>query len=265
MKALYWSLGSAILATVLTATKSSAANPQHVSQLETTGQCVSCDLSGASFVGIDFSEVPVNLQNANLNGANFSGATMPKVNLSGASAVGSTFFGADLQGATLKNTNLLYSNLVKAKLNNAILDKTDLHSANLAEADLSDAKVTKTNFVGANIYKMQYSPAIKDAVLGNSFASDRRGSHRSLRNGVTIKDKTIGDRTFESGATAKRRYKVPAWINSPTGSTSAGSRGGSEEYHKRPPVSTTIGKQSTTTTSGSRELDPDEILHNGLQ
>jgi hypothetical protein len=169
MKALYWSffsaLGWAVLATTFTSTKSLAANSQHVSQLETTGKCVNCDLSGAS--------------------------------------VGSTFFGADLQGATLKNTNLLYANLVKAKFNNAILEKTDLHSANLAEADLSGAKVTKTNFVGANIYKMQHSPAIKDAVLGNSFDSDQRDSHRSLRNGVTIKDKTIGDRTFCSNLPGK--------------------------------------------------------------
>jgi Pentapeptide repeats (8 copies) len=228
MKALYWSffsaLGWAVLAMTFTPTKSLAANPQHVSQLETTGQCESCDLSGAIFVGIDFSEVQVNLQNANLNGANFTGAIMPKVNLSGTSAVGSTFFGADLQGATLKNTNLLYANLVKAKLNNAILEKTDLYSANLAEADLSGAKVTKTNFVGANIYKMQYSPAIKDATLGNSFKSDRPNAQRVLRNGTTIIEKITGDRTLESGRSHKRRYRIPGWIGKPPTSTTEGSR-----------------------------------------
>lgn len=224
MKALYLTCAWAILVTTLTATKSLAANPQHVSQLETTGQCVSCDLSGASFVGIDFSEVPVNLQNANLNGANFTGAILPKVNLSGASAVGSTFFGADLQGATLKNTNLFYSNLVKAKLNNAILEKTDLYGANLAEADLSGAKVTKTNFVGANIYKMQYSPTIKDAVLGNSFRSDRPGVQRVLGNGTTLIEKITGDRTLEAGRQNKRRYRVPSWIGKPPTSTTEGSR-----------------------------------------
>jgi uncharacterized protein YjbI with pentapeptide repeats len=228
MKALYRSffsaLGWAVLATTFTPTKSLAANPQHVSQLEATGQCINCDLSGASFVGIDFSEVPVNLKNANLNGANFSGAIMPKANLSGASAVGSTFFGTDLQGATLKNTNLLYSNLVKAKLNNAILDKTDLYSANLVEADLSGAKVTKTNFVGANIYKMQYSPTIKDAVLGNSFKSDRPGIRKVLGNGTTLIEKITGDRTLESGRRHKRRYRVPGWIGKPLTSTTEGSR-----------------------------------------
>jgi Pentapeptide repeats (8 copies) len=228
MKALYWSffsaLGWAALATTLTATKSLAANPQHVSQLESTGQCESCDLSGASFVGIDFSEVQVNLQNANLNGANFTGATMPKVNLNGASAIGATFFGTDLQGATLKNTNLPYSNLVKVKLNNAILEKTDFYSANLAEADLSGAKVTKTNFVGASIYKMQYSPSIKDANLGNSFKSDRPGTQRGLENGTTIIEKITGDRTLESGRNKKRRYRVPGWIGKPPTSTTEGSR-----------------------------------------
>jgi uncharacterized protein YjbI with pentapeptide repeats len=263
MKALYLVYGWAVLVTTLTATKSLAANPQHVSQLETTGKCVSCDLSGASFVGIDFSEIQVDLQNANLNGANFTGAIMPKANLSGASALGATFFGADLQGATLKNTSLLYANFVKAKLNNAILEKTDLQGANLAEADLSGAQVRKTNFIGANIYKMQYSPAIKDSVTGNTFKSDQQGNSSLLRNGATIQDKRIGDRTLESGASVRRRYKIPAWINSPYRSTTGGSR--TEGYHKRPSVPTTTGTPSTTTTAGSRALDPDEILRNDSQ
>jgi hypothetical protein len=237
MKALYLVYGWAVLVTTLTTTKSLAANPQHVSQLETTGKCVSCDLSGASFVGIDFSEIQVDLQNANLNGANFTGAIMPKANLSGASAVGATFFGTDLQGANLKNASLLYANLVKARLNNAILEKTDLQGANLVEADLREAQVKKTNFVGANIYKMQYSPAITDSALGNYFKSDQI--------------RQVGDRTFESGAPRKRRrFRVPAWISSP--STASSSRSGDGEYYKRPPVPGSIGKPSTTDTAGSR-------------
>ncbi len=257
MKALYWAFGWAILVTTLTGTKSLAANPKHVSQLETTGQCVKCDLSGASFVGIDFSEVPVNLQNANLNGANFSGVIMPKVNLSGASAVGSTFFGADLQGAILKDTHLLYSTLVKTKLNNAILDRTGLQGANLVEADLSGAKVTNTNFVGANIYKMQYSPTIKDSVLGNSFASNRQVDRGYLRNGVTTQIKITGDRAFESGASVKRRYQIPLWINTHVG-LKAGSNGRDGEYRKRPRIPSRVGRPSTSGTADSREGESEE-------
>jgi uncharacterized protein YjbI with pentapeptide repeats len=248
MKAFYWSLfrafGWSILATTLTATKLLAANPTHVSQLESTGQCVNCDLSGASFVGIDFSDVRVDLQNTNLNGSNFSGAIMPKANLSGASAVGSTFFGTDLQGANLKNTNLLYSNLVKAKLNNAILEQTDLQGANLAEADLRNAQVKKTDFVGANIYKMQYSPAITDPALGNYF----RGGQEGIR-GV-LNTRSSEDRTFESGPRLRRRFRVPSWLGYPS-TTTAGTR--------RATIAPDIGQQDSIIFPDSRHTNPKEL------
>jgi Pentapeptide repeats (8 copies) len=253
MKALYWSLsralGWAILATTLTATKSLAANPKHVSQLESTGQCANCDLSGASFVGIDFSEVRVDLQNANLNGANFTGAIMPKANLSGASAAGSTFFGTDLQGANLKNTSFPYANLVKAKLNNATLEQTDLQGANLAEADLRNAQVKKTDFVGANIYKMQYSPNITDTALGNYFQG-QEGIRGVLDTRATTQDKKIDDRTFESGPRIKRRYRIPFWLGKPRNSIPLGSR------ISIPP---TIGQPKDTIPLGSRHT-PDKIV-----
>jgi uncharacterized protein YjbI with pentapeptide repeats len=264
MKVIYWAFGWAVLVTTLTATKSLAANPRHVSQFESTGQCAKCDLSGASFVGIDFSDLRVDLQRANLNGANFTGAIMPKVNLSGASAVGSTFFETDLQGANLKNASLTYSNLVKAKLNNAILEQTDLQGANLAEADLRNAQVKKTDFVGANIYKMKYSPAIVDASFDNYFGSDsddnsktsREGSRvlntRVLNTGSSIYDKKIGDRSFESGARIKRRYRIPLWLGNPYIKTAGSSRN---------PVPPSVGQPVNTLPLGSRHTNPENLLN----
>jgi Pentapeptide repeats (8 copies) len=261
MKVLYWPLyrafGWTILATTLTATRSLAANPQHVSQFETTGKCISCDLSGASFVGIDFSDVRVDLQKANLNGANFTGAIMSKANFSGASAVGSTFFATDLQGANLKNTNLLYANLVKAKLNNAILEQTDLQGANLAEADLRNAQVKKTDFVGANIYKMQYSPGITDAALGNYFKSDLVGIRGVLNTRSKPQEKIIDGRTLESDTRVRRRFRIPSWIGDPSATTAT---------TRRKSVPADVGKPENTVPLGSRQTDPEELnLINNLQ
>jgi uncharacterized protein YjbI with pentapeptide repeats len=202
----------------LTAPKAFAATPAELKKLEdfkkleSTGKCVGCDLSGTSFVGIDFSGISVDLRNANLNGANFAGAIMPKANLSGVSAVGTNFLGADLQGATLKSASLIYSNLVKVKLNNAVLEITDLQGANLAEADLSGAKITKTDFVGANIYKMRAPSNVKDPVLGNFFKDEKKGIRVAIQSGATETTKTVGDSTYESSGRSFRRFRVPSWM-----------------------------------------------------
>jgi uncharacterized protein YjbI with pentapeptide repeats len=194
-------------------------------KLESTGKCASCDLSGTSFVGIDFTGISVDLRDANLNGANFAGAIMPKANLSGVSAVGANFLGADLQGATLRSASLIYSNLVKVKLNNAVLDITDLQGANLVEADLRGAKVTKTDFVGANIYRMQYSPAIKDPVLGNYFKDEKKGIRVAVQSGAIETSKPVGDNTYESsGGRTSRRFRIPSWMGYQTTSTSGSYR-----------------------------------------
>jgi uncharacterized protein YjbI with pentapeptide repeats len=234
MKLLYFFIALAVPGVVnLTAPSAFAATPAEIKKLEdfkkleSTGKCVGCDLSGTSFVGIDFSGITVDLRKANLNGANFAGAIMPKANLSDVSAVGTNFLGADLQGVTLKNTTLIYSNLVKVKLNNALLDNTDLKGANLAEADLSGAKVTKTDFVGANTYKTLTPSNLKDPALGNFFTGPKSGVLFTLENGATETTKIVGDSTFESsGRSYRRRIRVPNWMGSPETSTS-----GSYRYH----------------------------------
>jgi uncharacterized protein YjbI with pentapeptide repeats len=260
MKLFYSTVGWTFLTATVTATQSLAADPQHVKQLEATGQCANCDLSGASFVGIDFSEAPVDLQNANLNGANFSGAIMTNGNFSGASAVGSSFLGANLQGATLKNTNLLFANLVKANLSNATVEKTNLYAANLAAAKLNGAKVTKTNFVGANIYKMQYSPILKQSGMGNSFQKAPPSSPIVLTPGATSQDQRIGDRTLESGSFARRRYRIPAWITNYDYSPA-----GAGQSRKRPPPPVNFGPPLNVVPASSRQWNIEEILRDILQ
>lgn len=187
-------------------------------KLESTGKCVGCDLSGSSFVGIDFTGISVDLRKANLNGANFAGAIMPKADLSEVSAAGANFLGTDLQGAILKDAHLVYANLVKVKLNNAILEHTDLQGANLAEADLSGATITRTDFVGANLYKIRTSTNIKDSALGNHFKEQKKGILTVLQNGVAEISKPVGDPGYESSRRTIRKFRIPNWMSYPNNS-----------------------------------------------
>jgi uncharacterized protein YjbI with pentapeptide repeats len=219
---IFLTLATPLLA-IFTANTALAANPEQVKQLESTGKCASCDLSGASLVGIDLAGAQ--LQKANLNGANLAGANLNGANLTGISAVGTNFLGADLQNTILERASLVYSNLVKVKLNNALLRVTDLQGANLAEADLTGAKVTKSDFVGANLYKLRASRSLRDQANGNTFKDERAGIRVTLQSGATTVERTVGDNTLESGGRIiRRKYRIPAWVGASATSTAGSSR-----------------------------------------
>lgn len=83
-----------------------AANPEHVAQLLTTGDCPGCDLSEISIKDLA-------LQDANLQGANLSGSYLQNVDLTRANLAA-----ADLRGARLNSANLTGANLQDADLSN---------------------------------------------------------------------------------------------------------------------------------------------------
>jgi uncharacterized protein YjbI with pentapeptide repeats len=214
---------TASLAATLSTSNAWAANQEHINQLEGTGKCPGCDLSGVSLVGIDLAKAQ--LQNANLNGANFTGANLSGADLTGISAVGANFLGADLQNTTLEKANLVYANLVKVKLNNSRISRTDLQGANLAEADLTGAKITKTNFVGANLFRAKGTRSLREQSNGNFFAEGE--SNVTIDNRANIIDKPVNSSTFEGGGpprVIRRRYRIPVWIGTAITSSVGGTK-----------------------------------------
>jgi uncharacterized protein YjbI with pentapeptide repeats len=111
-----------------------------------------------------------NLTNADLSGANLSGAylndaflvlaDLSDADLSGAYLGGADLLRAQLSGANLSGAYLNDTDLEDADLTNADLSDTDLSGANLNGADLSDA-----NLCGANVTKKQLATvfSLKDA------------------------------------------------------------------------------------------------------
>ena len=75
----------------------SAANPDDVSKLRSTGSCAGCDLFGESMPGLQAPNA--DLTNANLGEASFYAADLSGANFTGATLDGANFNMANLTGA----------------------------------------------------------------------------------------------------------------------------------------------------------------------
>lgn len=99
-------------------------------------------------------EILINLQKADIRGANMAGANLKDANL----------MGANLRSANLKNALLTNANLRGAKLIQAKLNRAELENSDLTEADLRNAELWHTNLTGAKLKES----ILKDAVLFNA-------------------------------------------------------------------------------------------------
>lgn len=123
------------------------------------------DLSGCgNLQGLDFSEATLenaNFNGSNLRGSNFSDANLKKAHLSATTLDDCNFRGAILDCAYLyktkaKKANFAYATLIKANfdyadLQQTCLDATDLTEATLFEANLHDASIQRASLEKANL------------------------------------------------------------------------------------------------------------------
>jgi hypothetical protein len=89
---------------------------------------------------------------ADLYGANLSGANLSEADLYGANLSGANLSGANLSGANLSGANLSEADLYGANLSGANLSGANLSGANLSRANLSGANLSRANLSGANLY-----------------------------------------------------------------------------------------------------------------
>ncbi len=97
-----------------------------LNQLQETGQCKGCNLSGADLRGINLTRV--DLTAANLQGTDLRGADLRSSYLKSADLTHANLKGADLRGAYLENADL-----TEAKLKGANLKSADFTDAILPE------------------------------------------------------------------------------------------------------------------------------------
>jgi uncharacterized protein YjbI with pentapeptide repeats len=111
--------------------------------------------SGPQLAGADLrssaSELPDELQCADLIGARLDGVDLTQKNLTGAVLRNASLRGADLTQAMLDGADLEGADLSGANLGQADLTGANLSSANLSHADLSQATFTNARLDGADI------------------------------------------------------------------------------------------------------------------
>jgi hypothetical protein len=93
----------------------------------------------------------VNLSDADLIGADLSGANLSDANLRDAYLLGADLSGANLSDAYLRGADLSDANLSDADLSGANLSDAYLLGADLLGADLSDANLSGADLSGANL------------------------------------------------------------------------------------------------------------------
>ena len=121
------------------------------------------ELDGADLGG-------ANLYHANLAGGNLSGVNLvhsglrnsdlSRANLAGATLRRAYMATANLSGANMPDTNLSYATADFANLSGVHLDRADLSRANLEDADLSGAVIGAVNLAGANLQDTNLSGAV---------------------------------------------------------------------------------------------------------
>jgi uncharacterized protein YjbI with pentapeptide repeats len=115
------------------------------------------NLSKANLRGANLSRA--NLNEANLNEANFRGAYLNRANLSRANLSGANLIEVDLNGASLVEADLSGVNLNRAYLVRAYLNRANLSGANLKGADLNGADLRGADLSGAYLKGADLSSA----------------------------------------------------------------------------------------------------------
>jgi uncharacterized protein YjbI with pentapeptide repeats len=119
-------------------------------------------LNKADLVGAELNKA--NLSYAQLNKADLVGAELNKADLGGVQLNEANLFGAQLNkanlpGVQLNKANLFGAGLNKANLFGAQLNKANLRGVHLNEADLVGAELNKADLVGAELNKANLSYA----------------------------------------------------------------------------------------------------------
>lgn len=159
----------------------------------------------------------LDLQNTNLQNAQFFNGHLEEANLKGANLnradlAGSYLEGADLEEANLERANLWVADLKHANLLRADLGRAYLSEANLEHANLAMTNLTEVNFGGANLKNASFYKA--DLTMTNLQEADlREAIYLSLDQ--LSKVKTLFDTKLDEKLEIPLKEKYPTLFYKP--------------------------------------------------
>ena len=123
---------------------------------------------------------------ANLGGANLSGADLRDARLSGADLSFAILSGADLSGADLSAANLSAADLSAADLSDANLNRAAFLFASLDGVDLSWANLIGANLLwanlsGANLFAADFMDGSEDRYVGMLLSAVSKGNYDEIQ------------------------------------------------------------------------------------
>ncbi|MBQ4773887.1 hypothetical protein F9U44_20505 [Pectobacterium versatile] len=156
-------------------------------------KAIGADFTGASLPRVILNNailheanlVNVNLEAASLSAADFRGAIMTRVNLQQTTLQSATFVGATLVGTRFDGADINYCNFEQADLTNALLSKV----TGASSLNLSDSILTAANLSGLDL---------RDATI-----TAKTNFTQSVLDGVNLRDKALDGVVFY-GASLKR-------------------------------------------------------------
>lgn len=124
----------------------------------------------------------IDLSEANLSGANLTGADLGKADLSG-----TTLSKAKLIAANLSDAKLFETNLMGADLTRAVLDDAVLIGSNLRRANLDNAELVRANLRGVNLRYANFTEA--NLIEADLFEADLSEANltRALLDGADLR------------------------------------------------------------------------------
>ncbi|OYR45262.1 pentapeptide repeat-containing protein [Halorubrum sp. Hd13] len=150
--------------------------------------------------------------NADLSGADLTGASLRSANLTSAS-----LRDADLTGAFLLYANLTDADLTGANLTDTFLGRADLTNADLFSADLTDANLGAADLIKANLRAADLTQSnVKGADFTNAFLGGVELSGITLSRSTLIDapgERISTDFTDDDSISPEQRYDIIARTN----------------------------------------------------
>jgi hypothetical protein len=172
------------------------------------------DVTGADFTG-------ATLTDSSLSGTNFSGAILRRATISNVTAYGAVFDNADLTGAIIANCTMSDASFRRVTAHNAALENVVLFRADLSDADFTkaawgevrgqDTNLTGVEFTGVKFRYVNLQDANLNGKQARQIIGDKGFAYDTLPHVIRYNQLSF-DEANEELALDKEEFTVLMWL-----------------------------------------------------